>query len=907
MRRWLARWRAALRIARRDAWRSKGRTVLVVLLMMLPVAAGTFVVGVLRSSTPTTATTISWEMGDTAQARLALPCAAEVRTPTKQDASGMGACGAGGADLGELTESELAAAVPSGDGVSPAAEAYLDLRTDQALIDGAQVLETDTSAVPGLLGEVTGHAVPAAGQVVLRSGVAERLQVGVGDSVELMLGEEPEAVQVVGIGTSTSRTAALLGPGTLPDGGAQPVWFVTGDAPVTWADVVQLNAIGLVVISRAVLNDPPPPAEVYGGMFGGIAGDGGRLAGTLLAVGGLVLLEIILLIGPAFAVGAKRSARSLALVASAGGEPADLRRIVLAGGVVAGLVAAVLGMLVGTAASLIVYAVLVDSQTPAANLVIPLWEPVAIGAIALVLGVAAAWFPARSASRADVVTVLAGRRGEQPARHRVAWIGLGLGALGVVLSIVAAVTSQPVLLAGGVIVLELGLVMAAGALVALAGRLAPRFGVAGRFALRDAHRHRSRTAPAVAAVLAAVAAATAGMIWITSHAQVQEQVWKPVAADGTGLLSLDEWGASAEALDEQYQQATEVISAAYPEAVIAPVQNLTRTDETAGPNPVAMPDPETECPDPALMGPDAADERCRVIPTISSGYNWAYSLVDDGTLVGSLGLAGADEAARALADGQVLTNDPDSIWPDGNVHVAFRGNGPEPVTEEIVVPAHLVDWSSFQFNLVLSLAAAEEVVAANEEWIATQPDIDAVEARLHVAPIGAAITGVDLTQADVDELNRHLSDVEPNVRIAVEGQMNQQNSGTTILIVMGLALFVALAATGLSVGLAVADSRADLATLAAVGASPRMRRRVTAAQAGVIAGIGTVTGVVTGLLLGYVLGLWQGTDANFGSMWQTVVPWLPIAVLFIALPLLASGAGWLFTRSRLPVRRRMAS
>lgn len=906
MSRWLARWRAALRIARRDAWRNKGRTLLVVLLMMLPVAAGTFVVGVLRSSTPTTATTISWEMGSTAQARLSRACADQARTPTKQDPSGMGMCDASGTDLGELTETELDAAVPSGDRVVPGAETHLDMRTDQALIDGAEILQTDAAAVPGLLGEVTGEATPAAGESVLRNGVAERLGVEVGDQIELMVGEEPVAVAVVGIGASTSRTAALVGPETLPDGAAQPVWFVTGEVPVTWADVVTLNEIGVVAISRAVLLDPPPTEEVYNGTFA-MPDGGGRLAGTLLAVGGLVLLEIILLIGPAFAVGAKRSARSLALVASAGGEPADLRRIVLAGGLVAGLLAAVAGILVGTAASLIAYLVLAGSPSPPANLVVPVWEPGLIGLIALVLGVAAAWFPARTASRADVVTVLAGRRGELPARRRVAWIGLGLGGVGVALSIVAAVTSQAVLLAAGVIVLELGLVMAAGALVALAGRLAPRFGVAGRFALRDAHRHRSRTAPAVAAVLAAVAAATAGMIWVAGNEKVQEEIWQPVAADGTGLLSLNQWNNSPEELDEQYQQTAELITAAHPDAAIAPVYSLTRPDHGGGPNPSALPNPETECPDPSMSSPEAEDERCRLVPTHGAGFSWAFTIVDDGTLAGSLGLDGADEAARALADGHALTNDPDSIWPDGNLHIALRGNSPDPVSEELLVPAHLVDWTSPQFGMVLPTEAAEQIIATDQDRLADEPDADPAADSLAVLPAGASVTGIELAQSDVDQLNRQLSDIDPNIRLSVEGQMNQQNTGLTMLIVMGVALFVALAATGLSVGLAVADSRADLATLAAVGASPRMRRRVTAAQAGVIAGIGTVTGVTTGLLLGYVLGLWQGAEENFGAMWQTVIPWPQIALLLVALPLLAIGAGWLLTRSRLPVHRRAVS
>src|SRR5699024_2401741 len=123
---------------------------------------------------------------------------------------------------------------------------HLDLRTEDALIGSAQLVQTDPGAVPGLLGDVTGESAPAAGEAVLRSSIAARLGVEVGDAIEVLAGDQVLPVQVVGLGDSTSRTAALVGPGTLPDGGAEPVWFVTGDVPVTWADVVQLNEIGVV-------------------------------------------------------------------------------------------------------------------------------------------------------------------------------------------------------------------------------------------------------------------------------------------------------------------------------------------------------------------------------------------------------------------------------------------------------------------------------------------------------------------------------------------------------------------------------------------------------------------------------------------------------------------------------------
>ena len=61
----------------------------------------------------------------------------------------------------------------------------------------------------------------------------------------------------------------------------------------------------------------------------------------------MVLIEVVLLAGPAFAVGARRQARTLALMAAAGGSPGDARRVVLGSGVVLGLLGSVLGLLLG--------------------------------------------------------------------------------------------------------------------------------------------------------------------------------------------------------------------------------------------------------------------------------------------------------------------------------------------------------------------------------------------------------------------------------------------------------------------------------------------------------------------------------------------------------------------------------
>jgi putative ABC transport system permease protein len=55
----------------------------------------------------------------------------------------------------------------------------------------------------------------------------------------------------------------------------------------------------------------------------------------------------------------------------------------------------------------------------------------------------------------------------------------------------------------------------------------------------------------------------------------------------------------------------------------------------------------------------------------------------------------------------------------------------------------------------------------------------------------------------------------------------------------------------ISVALSAAEGRADLATLAAVGAPPRRRRALAAAQALLVAGVGCALGVAFGTFVAY--------------------------------------------------------
>jgi putative ABC transport system permease protein len=109
---------------------------------------------------------------------------------------------------------------------------------------------------------------------------------------------------------------------------------------------------------------------------------------------------------------------------------------------------------------------------------------------------------------------------------------------------------------------------------------------------------------------------------------------------------------------------------------------------------------------------------------------------------------------------------------------------------------------------------------------------------------------------------------------------------------------VTLLGVAISVSLSAAEGRADLATLAAVGAPPRRRRNLAAAQAWVLGQLGCVLGVGVGALYGYT------AHAAFGSP-HFMVPWQEIGGIIVAVPLFAGLVAWLLTRSRLPMVSRM--
>ena len=86
----------------------------------------------------------------------------------------------------------------------------------------------------------------------------------VGGRLELTADDAPSDPVIVGVAESTTIRTFPVAAGPVGSLGVETTgtnqWLVDG-GPVSWATVRQLNGIGAVVTSRAVIEDPPPLSE----------------------------------------------------------------------------------------------------------------------------------------------------------------------------------------------------------------------------------------------------------------------------------------------------------------------------------------------------------------------------------------------------------------------------------------------------------------------------------------------------------------------------------------------------------------------------------------------------------------------------------------------------------------------
>ena len=874
-------WRPALRIAWRDALRHRARSLLVLVMISLPVLAVSAAAVVLK-----TADVTSLEGADRTLGAAAARVRTEGRGPLVQGVDPIR--GGEWTQLGDLdaddplTESDVRAVL--GDvRLVPITTGWSRVRLDERVIDFTTTgVDLDDPVADGLFDLESGHLPDAPGEVVVNEAMIDK-GFALGD--RLQVGEEPLTVVGVGRDASARDRPVVLGAYADLVAGEGPVreWLVAG-ALVTWSQVRELNQEGGLVTSRAVLADPPDLVSMAEQM-GYDTGRDEMIAVVVLIVV-MALIEVVLLAGPAFAVGARRHARTLALIAASGGTPAQSRRVILASGVVLGLVAAAVGLVGGIAAG---WALLPLVQRFDGEWFGPFELPWAyLGAISLfgvVSALLASLVPAWLASRQDVVAVLAGRRGDRKPRASTPVVGLVMLGVGIAASTYGALTSDrgngAYWIAGSAIVSVLGMVLVVPIVVSVLARLAGRLPLTARYAARDAARHRTRTVPAVAAVAATVAGVVALGIATESQEVANERTYTPQAAMGTGTLS---WaadvlpGEEVPDSDEVWARVEEVVHRTAPGVQVHAVRGPSEVYDPAGWTSTYLEpsDPEGTCClsvyGPQLVVADSAD---------------GLGLDDDV----------AAEADRVLADGRaVLFSGGRGGTDDVTVRTeTWRDGMDQPEVEHAgVIEAQLVAWGE-------SARRPAPTSAILPTALADDLGIDVVTTQLQ-------LTG-DLDRATQTRLEESVQGAATGAYLYVERGYQRPPEATIVLLVLGaLGGVLMLGGTLTATFLALSDARPDLATLSAVGAAPRTRRRVAAAYAVVIGLVGAVLGAGVGFIPGVAISRPLTTASWFGSGEHGPfldVPWLLIATIVVVLPLLTAAVVWLTARSRLPLVARL--
>lgn len=834
-------WRPALRIARRSVRRYLGRSLLTAAMIAVPVAGVTVADGIVRTTTDRDVD-LDRTMG-----------AADLRV-----------------DVRDRQEFDIEPLLPKGSHVVPISVRYYEHSI--RLMQGDRMVRTRLDMV--VLGDpLTAHLARVESgrlpdgpdEALITRLLAERLGVLDGDVVRpgtTITAADGPTVRVTGLAVEPyclRCEGIVVAPGSalersMLDGSTVPLGYLV-DLP-DGADAAAIAREWPMDRSTAMTRESFVDETPFGGYLRDAA------AGPQVVLAGLGLVVIVVSAGAAYAVGARRQVRELGLVAADGGDGRHIRRIVLAQGFVLGLLGAASGLLLGAAVTVLGMPLW---QRMTGQLVENLrfgWPELAgIAAVGVVASVAAAVVPAFGVARMRPVDALAGRFRATTPKVRFPPAGLPLVIVGVagvlatgLLGRRGDVDGMPMTagLVAGALTAAAGLVLLVPALVAAVGRAGGRLPLSGRLAVRDAVRHRHRTVAAVTAVMVIVAGVVAAAFVLTAQQTVQRRT----LPEHSLLATLDPISKYRHVGgQDQLTKATADMSAAVPGTVTREIGFATPYPDGPGSAPIYA----------EIRGQGECNGGTAGIGTDLVGYH-----------------TGREPDARmlaAMADGKAVVFDECVISPAGTVK--FTVNLREPVE----LPAYLAEKRPGDYDYYGQLpdVFVSEATAARLRW---HPFADTA---LVTYPASA-------TAADIEAIRTAAEDAGVDTYV----DATTADNASLQFLLAGLAALVALLGSGVTIALSAADGRADLATLAALGAQPRRRRMIAGAQALVVSGLGALTGVVLGAGVGFA-----AVPVSGGSGFA--VPWEHLLLTAVVVPLLAAVVAMAVTPGRLPMIQRRQS
>ncbi len=610
-----------------------------------------------------------------------------------------------------------------------------------------------------------------------------------------------------------------------------------------------------------LLNAGPASFEVFRAAFHGPLVWQARGASTQGAVAGgmlgavTVLLLLVGLVGAAgFAVIAARRQRQLGMLAAIGATRKQLRMVMVTGGAVVGVIAAV----AGTAAGLAVWiAAAPGLDTFAAHRIdrfaIP-WELVALGMLlAVVTATGAAWWPARAAARLPVTLALSARPPRPRPAHRPALLA-ALMILAGVACLGLGNQNRPPLIIAGAVAMTLGILFISPlAIRALAapGRRAP---VAVRLALRDLARHQARSGAALAAISLALGITAA--IIISSAAD-------KTAANAGNLpdTQILVWTGQSDGPDGPViplrtpAQLRVLAVAVHQIAGPLPHSEVTALDMPV--NPADKPQPGGQG---SQAGQPVASLGARQNPA-AGGRGGTYSTIPlyvaTPAVLRYLGISPATITPAAdfltVQAGQLVVTTPSTFANATHVQrIQAPSYASQPTSLMTLGGLHRRGWTQIQSG-----------------WLVQS---------------GKPLTAAQLAAA---------RDVAAKAGLIIEARNNQASLATISAAATAAGALLALGILAMTVGLIRTEAAGDLRTLTAAGATSTTRRTLTAVTAGALAVLGVLLGSATAYLA-----LAAGHLSDLGNLSR--VPVLYLAITILGVPVAATLTGWILAGRQPP-------
>jgi len=931
--------RALLRIARHSLWKAPLRSLLVVALIAIPVAAGT-AAAVIRRTTDRPpehreierlgSADLAVDVGMFLNTEIARTLEAD--TPRN---------GIGGREI-DIRDSAIRAIEGNQVGPSPTELAAV---VDEALAVPSvwsnhrhagvrlcfacrtEVYDLDLSdpLTTGIANLRTGRAPIANDEIAISPALADNSGVGIGGLLDVPeVGLLTVVGEVVRPGSRDAQIAvvapALFDALPLPFATSATLFGAIGPesewpqlarrldaATADWAQVTELarrhsvEARGQPIVFRGGI-------EVFGsGLQGPSRGFGfadiypnretptidpaNRPAQLSTLVAAALALEVALVAAAAFAVGTRRRVVEFGQMATPGAEPIQIRVLVLVEAITLGSLGVVSGVGVALGGVWLARDLLGSATGQFIDHVV--FSPIDVlgpALLGLASAIAAAWFPARTVSRVPVTTALAGR---VPFRTQSRWVApLGLAAIGGGLVLVVAFAraqyraapSQLEVLVGvfGAVAVLAGAALLSGPLIGFMGRGAGRLGSVARLAVRDSARQRARAGTAVAAMMVTIALPTAA---------------------ATALVSSDvtNW---SDGIDPHYL----VLNHTSPSGPVAPevpariVDALRETIDIADVSTIRMTPSNYLHPGngatqaEAVVAGDASTEYLCVAPADSDQCFWRVGVADEA----AIRVLGFGSAARsALASGKVVVTLPDGM--------EFRTGSLRHYLSDTSTGIGIAVANRGSSNITRPLDGLEivDTVQPGPNRVGVALPFFWVSPETHSAtgvPLPPISSTVVVAAKDLSKSDRKAVDSAvwvasggtsrlafgPLARSsgAMYAEMHRSggemsNSDQALLVVLAASVIAALIAVVVAALSAVELDR-DLGVMVAAGAPPSLRRRFLGVQSAYHVGLAAVLGIPVGLLLYWAItndGNNSGYDAN------PTFPWVSIGLLGIVLPL----------------------